>query len=159
MICSGCVDTNGTAYLWGPHLQQRVTQTASEANEPEILPGVQRDDIFLNRQCYKRHAAAFAGTNVVQHNTLSMEAQNSRLTTRSCDVCEGVQNVKQLALGGRHLLALTHGGRVATLGSNEYGLQGLGSDPPPLPSQPSLIPNVSFEQASYPASTYVYPNH
>lgn len=54
----------------------------------------------------------------------------------------------QLALGGRHLVACTHGGRVATFGANDYGLLGLGSDEPPNPFQPSLIPDVTLEQAS-----------
>ena len=52
----------------------------------------------------------------------------------------------QLALGGRHLVALTYGGRVATFGSSEYGILGLGSSDPPSPFQPTLIPDVSLEQ-------------
>lgn len=54
--------------------------------------------------------------------------------------------MKQLAMGGRHLVALTHGGRVATFGTSEYGILGLGSSDPPSPFQPTLIPDMFLEQ-------------
>ncbi|KAK9908562.1 hypothetical protein WJX75_009704 [Coccomyxa subellipsoidea] len=98
LMNSGCVDANGAAYVWGPYLRQSLRQAATEANEPEVLLGV--------------------------------------------------QNVKQLAMGGRHLVALTHGGRVATFGTSEYGILGLGSSDPPSPFQPTLIPDMFLEQVA-----------
>lgn len=98
LMNSGCVDANGNVYVWGPHLREPLTQAASEALEPELMPGL--------------------------------------------------RNVTQLALGGRHLLARTHGGRVATFGANDFGLLGLGSDEPPDPFQPSFIADVTMEQVA-----------
>lgn len=39
LLSPGCVDANGNVYLWGPHLRQPVTQAASEALEPKLVPG------------------------------------------------------------------------------------------------------------------------
>ncbi len=68
---------------------------------------------------------------------------------------EGLQNVTQLALGGRHMVACTHGGRVATFGANDFGLLGLGSHEPPNPFQPSFIPDLRLEQASLMRPTHI----
>lgn len=39
--CSaGCVDDNGTAYLWGPLLRLNFGSAASEVDTPEPMPGI-----------------------------------------------------------------------------------------------------------------------
>ena len=40
VLCTGCVDANGNVYIWGPLLRQPLTQAASEALEPKLMPGV-----------------------------------------------------------------------------------------------------------------------
>ena len=61
---------------------------------------------------------------------------------------EGIQSAAALALGGRHLLVLLHGGRVASFGTNENGVLGIGSDNPSTALKPNLLPYVSFQQVT-----------
>ncbi len=55
-----------------------------------------------------------------------------------------------LALGGRHLLVLLHGGRVMSFGANENGVLGIGSDNAGAALRPTLLPNVAFAQVCNP---------
>lgn len=37
---AGCIDHNGTAYLWGPLLRQSLGTNASEVDRPEPVQGI-----------------------------------------------------------------------------------------------------------------------
>ena len=60
----------------------------------------------------------------------------------------GLHGVAQLACGGLHTLALTHGGATFSWGANEHGSLGLGDVEGPQLRVPSLIPDVSLAQVS-----------
>ena len=40
LATAGCIDENGTAYVWGPLLRQSLGSTASEVDRPEPVRGV-----------------------------------------------------------------------------------------------------------------------
>jgi alpha-tubulin suppressor-like RCC1 family protein len=40
MLYAGCIDANGTAYVWGPFMRQRLTEPAGQADVPQVLEGV-----------------------------------------------------------------------------------------------------------------------
>lgn len=75
MLCgrAGCIDQNGTAYLWGPLLRQSLGSTASEVDRPEPVQGVQHAVQLAIGGCHaliQKHNGAVASYGANEYGVL-----------------------------------------------------------------------------------------